>query len=161
MHFYIQFVVICRQIVFGLSIMTLAESWKLRLKNGAIKAAPSWLNGCQHVLKGIASKSPKKIVQNSEAHNWSLFKSKHQFRIQCINENTFLVQAQYQNRNSKFGSNFWPIPKLTETVKLKSVIFLHIMSNTKPFFSIPLISIMSISYKFTKFEVKEIKKRSE
>ena len=59
------------------------------------------------------------------------------------------------------GRNFRPIPKLTETVKLKSVIFLHIMSNTKPFFSIPLISIMSISYKFTKFEVKEIKKRSE
>ena len=28
-------------------------------------------------------------------------------------------------------------------------------------FSIPLISIMSISYKFTKFEVKEIKKRNE
>ena len=34
------------------------------------------------------------------------------------------------------------------------------MSITKTFFSIPLISIMSISYIFTKFEVKEIKKRS-
>ena len=31
----------------------------------------------------------------------------------------------------------------------------------KHLFSILLISIMSINYKFTKFEVKEIKKRSE
>ena len=44
---------------------------------------------------------------------------------------------------------------------MESVIFLHVMSITKIFFSIPLISIMSISYKFTKFVVKEIEKKRE